>query len=262
MNKKQRSNLDACHKQIENDLPILLTLFTSVTKLGDMQDGHISCRTRQGKSVSIQYSLQLQVNDGKSRISNIHIQKGEYYFFWVNHRYPLKNVDYYCLVCPAEPTIRLFIKKDDLKTGKNYLKYTNETIFSDGVKIWDYVGERDTTIDMKYKQVAIRDFKTDLWKHYRWNRRTAQPLWLIKTYKGVPQELYTKASLAQIYQDNKHFNYLYKNPRSASVVINRKSKNGKWTVIANGSTPDVEYWVTHGELNADDKDLLNSFKHN
>jgi len=265
MNKKQKANLDACYAQIENDLPILLTLFSKVNKKGDLSDGHISCERRNAaKNVSIQYSLQLQINDGKTPKSNIHIQRGEFYCFWVSHRYPLKNVDYYCLVCPEEPNIRIFIKRKDLKTGMNYFKFTQETIFSDGTKIWDYAGLRDQTINQSTYEMrkAISEFKLQQWKEYRWNQRTAQPLWLIKTYQGTPQELYTKASLSQIYSDNKHWNYLYKNKRSASVVINRNTKNGKWTVIANGGTTDVEYWVIHGDLNAEDKLLLQSFKYN
>jgi hypothetical protein len=60
----------------------------------------------------------------------------------------------------------------------------------------------------------------------------------------------------EIYQVNKHLNYLYNNQITASILINRNSKNKEWTVIANGSTPDVEYWVIKGELNADNKLLL------
>ena len=263
MNKKQKDNLDACYKQIENDLPILMTLFGKVRKQS-YYDGHIVCETKKGKrrDVSIQYSLQLQKNDGKTKVSNIHIQKGEYYCYWASHRYPLKNVDYYCLVCPDEPTVRIIVKKDDLKTGMNYFKMNNEVLFSDGIEIWYYNEEMKPRETINVPQKEIDEFNKKKWKNVKWMRNTSQSLWLIKTYQGAPQELYTKVSLSQIYQDNKHLNYKYNNKRTASTAVNRNSKNGKWTAIANGAATDVEYWVIKGELNADDKLLLDSFKKN
>ena len=265
MNKKQRDNLEACYKQIENDLPILFTIFSKVGKQTATHLGHIVCKSRiTGKFVSVQYSLQLQKNDGKTRVSNIHMQKGEFFCFWVSHRYPLKNVDYYCLVCPDEPNIRIFVKKDELKTGMNYFKFHKEVIFSDGIKIWDYAGLRDEYIkhnDIEIK-CGIKEFHNEKWKEEKWIRKTSQSLWLIKAYKGTPQEYYTKISLAQIYRDNKHWNYIYKNQRTASITINKKSKNNKWTMIAFGSTNDVEYWAVKGDLNADHKLLLDSFVDN
>jgi len=265
MNKKQKDNLEACHNQIEKDLPILFTLFSKVGKQTPIRQGHLECLSRTtGKYVSIQYSLQLQKNDGKTRISNINIQKGNFYCFWVSHRFPLKEVDYYCLVCPEEPNIRIFIKKDNLKTGINYFKLNNEVIFSDGIKIWDYAGFKDILInhnDLNIKK-EIKEFLNSKWKDERWSRKTSQPLWLIKTFQNTPQEYYTKDSLAQIYRDNKHWNYCYRNQKTASISINKNSKNNKWTMIAYGATKDVEYWVIKGDLNADHKLLLDSFVDN
>jgi hypothetical protein len=265
MNQKQKKNLLDCYKQIDNDLPILFTLFDKVEKQTDGLDGHIICHKKKStKKSTIQYSLQLQKNDGKTRKSNLHIQKMEYYCFWVSHRFPLKKVDYYCLVCPDEPNIRIFVKKDDLKTGINYFKFNNETIFSDGTRIWDYSGLRDETIklsDVKLNNL-IKIFKTSKWKDIKFSRDTSQSLWLIKTYKGTPQEFYTKSSITQIYKDNSHWNYVYKNQRTTSIMINRNSKNNKWTMIGNGDTKNVEYWVIKGELNVDHKLLLKSFQNN
>ena len=262
MNKKQRENLEACYKQIENDLPILLTMFDKVEKSVGQTNGHIVCHSKKNyKNITVQYSLQLQKNDGKTAVSNKHIQKNEFYCFWVSHRYPLKEVDYYFLVCPDEPTVRFTIKKDDLKIGMNYLKFNyQEHFFSDGNKIWDYFGKIDYTVNAS--QSDIDNFNKQRWKDDRWMKKTAQSLWLIKTYRGAPQDYYTKISLTQLYSDNPSINYVYKNKRSASVVINRSSKNGKWTQIAHGATTDVVYWVIKGELGADDKLLLDSFQNN
>jgi len=261
MNALQKANLKACHDQIERDLPILLTLFSRVRKTGSLEQGHIAVQPKSGKEKTVQYSLQLQKNDGRTPISNIHLQKGEFYCFWVSHRYPLKRSDLYCLVCPQEPNIRIFVKTDELKTGINYFKHTEHTVFSDGIKIWDYAGLRDTAIkhaDLSLRR-AIADFKKDTWVDYRWRRKTAQSLWLIKTFKGTPQEYYTKISMAQIYSDNKHWSYAYKNKKTASAMVNKNSQNGKWTMIANASTTDIEYWVIKGDLNVDHKLLLESF---
>jgi hypothetical protein len=260
MNQKQKANLDACYAQIENDLPILFTLFSNVEKQASKLDGHIVCKPKKGKEVSVQYSLQLQKNDGKSKQSTLHLKKGEYYCYWVSHRYPLKNVDYYCLLCPQEPSIRIFVKKDDLKTGMNYFKMNKEVVFSDGTKIWDYAGLRDQKVNAA--QIDIDNFKNKKWKNFKWNRNTSQSLWLVRTYNGTPQDFYTKVSLSQLYQDSKHLKYKYNNMKTASTTINRNSKNKKWTLIANGATLDVEYWVIKGDLNATGKLILQSFKNN
>jgi len=65
--------------------------------------------------------------------------------------------------------------------------------------------------------------------------------------------------MAQIYSDNKHWSYAYKNKKTASAMVNKNSQNGKWTMIANASTTDIEYWVIKGDLNVDHKLLLESF---
>jgi hypothetical protein len=166
-------------------------------------------------------------------------------------------VDLYCLVCPGE-NIRIFVDKDDLHTGMNYFSpIRHNTIFSDGVDIWDYAGFRDDKINVSQKD--IDNFNNQQWPDIKWMRNTSQSLWLIKTYKGIPQEFYTKYSLTQIYQDNPHLNYVYKNFRTASLTINRNSKNDRWTKIAEGSTADAEYWTIKGNLKANDAELLKSF---
>jgi hypothetical protein len=259
MNKKQTANLKACQDQIEKDLPILLTLFSKVDKTHIMDlGGHISCHSKTlNKPITIQYSLQLQKNDRKTPAATIHIMKQEYYCFWVSHRYPLKNVDMYCLVCPGD-NIRIFVYKKDLHTGMNYFKaIAKNTIFSDGVEIWDIAGLKNETINVQQKD--IDKFKKKDWVDQKWMRNTSQSLWLIKTYKGIPQEFYTKHSLTQLYNDNLHLKFIYKNFRTASLTINRNSKNGKWSKIAEGSTPDVEYWSIKGDLNAGDNELQASF---
>jgi hypothetical protein len=258
MNKKQMANLKACQDQIESDLPILLTLFSSVDKAGIMDNGHIVCHSKTlNKPVSIQYSLQLQKNDRKTPTATIHIKKYEFYCFWVSHRYPLRNVDYYCLVCPGD-NIRILVKKDDLHTGMNYFNpLAKNIICSDGIDVWDYAGLRNDHINIPQKDITT--FKNIKWKDTKWMRNTSQSLWLIKTYQGIPQEYYTKFSLTQIYHDNSHLSYIYKNFRTTSLTINRNSKNNRWTKIAEGSTSDVEYWTIKGDLNADDKTMLVSF---
>jgi hypothetical protein len=259
MNKKQYANLKACHDQIEKDIPMLLTLFASVEKQsGHGAKGHIICESKtQHRKVTVQYSLQLQKNDRKTPTAAVHIMKGEYYCFWVSHRYPLKDVDLYCLVCPGD-NIRIFVMKDDLHTGMNYFKAVGlHTVFTDGIDIWDYAGLRDDKITAPRHD--IDKFNKEDWVDFKWNRNMSQSLWLIKTYKGMPQEFYTKSNLTQIYYDNPHWAYVYKNFRTASMSINRNSKNNKWTKIAEGSSPDVEYWAIKGDLNATDNELLLSF---
>jgi hypothetical protein len=259
MNKRQTANLKACQDQIEKDLPILLTLFSKVEKQ-TIHDppGHITCFSKYlNKNVTVQYSLQLQKNDRKTPTATIHIMKGEFYCFWVSHRFPLRNVDMYCLVCPGD-NIRIFVNKSELHTGMNYFKPAGQhTIFTDGIDIWDYAGLRDETINVS--QTDITKFSNEKWIDTKWMRNTSQTLWLIKTFKGTPQEFYTKFSLTQIYHDNSHWAYVYKNFRTTSLTINRNSKNDKWTKIAEGSTPDVEYWSIKGDLKSSNQELLTSF---
>jgi hypothetical protein len=257
MNKKQLINLKDCQDQIEKDIPILLTLFSKIEKSDQLTRGHIRVYSKTLQEwKTVQYSLQLQKNDGKTPTSTKHVLNHEFYCFWVSHRYPLKDVDYYCLVCKNE-NIRIFIKKNDLHTGMNYFKMDDQVIFSDGTRIWDFMGKRDETVNSNQKD--IKEFLKSTWKDPKWMRDTSQSLWFIKTYKGTPQEFYTKSGLTQIYTDNRQLKYRYKKFRTTAVSINRNSDKSKWTKIAEGATPDVEYWVIKGELKATHKELEDSF---